>query len=200
MSILEDFRLCSVLSTIAITDLLPEIGLLSYAYVIPEYSSLKVLVLFQRVDSAFAIRFGKGLAAYGIQTEYYAMDYYVQEGGKALADLMKKQLPNATDVIVVLSENSKDSWWPSFVFGLASYTDKPIVSYLAAEIALPEHLSYWPRLKDPSDISDYLSTKKQKMPAAEKYWQSLPPEMQQKRRTAVFYNQLRAKLKKKYDK
>lgn len=68
----------------------------------------------------------------------------------------------------------------------------------AAEISLPEYLSYWPRLKDISDISEYLSTKKQKMPAAEKHWQSLPPEMQQKRRTAVFYNQLRAKLKKKY--
>lgn len=200
MSILEDFRLCSVLSTIAITDLLPEIGLLSYAYVIPEYSSLKVLVLFQRVDSAFAIRFGKGLVAYGIQTEYYAMDYYVQEGGKALADLMKKQLPNATDVIVVLSENSKDSWWPSFVFGLASYTDKPIVSYLAAEIALPEHLSYWPRLKDISNISEYLSARTYHSEAAEKHWLTLLPEMRQKRRTASFYNQLQTKLKKKYGK
>ena len=159
---------------------------------------MKVLIFFLGEDSALAIRIGKSFAVYGIPTEYFAIDFYVQEGGKALADLIKKQLPDGADLLVVLSENSKDSWWPPFVFGLASYTEIPIVSYLAAEISLPEYLSYWPRLKDLSDISEYLSTKKQKMPAAEKYWQSLPPEMQQKRRTAVFYNQLRAKLKKKY--
>ena len=58
-----------------------------------------------------------------------------------------------------MSENTKASWWVPFEIGMAAQKDLPTVSYLQSGVELPDYLSYWPRLKNDSDIIKYINTR-----------------------------------------
>lgn len=58
-----------------------------------------------------------------------------------------------------MSEKTKDSWWVPFEVGMAAQRDFPIVNYLKATILLPDYLTYWPRLKNQTDLVKYIEVK-----------------------------------------
>ena len=58
-----------------------------------------------------------------------------------------------------MSENTKSSWWVPFEIGMAAQKDLPTVSYLQSGITLPDYLSYWPRLKNNTDIVKYIKAR-----------------------------------------
>lgn len=159
---------------------------------------MKVFISHKAEDSAIALRLNRAFIARGIPTYLDVLDLSISNGGKALTDRIKKQLNDCTDIIVVMSEKTKKSWWVPFEVGLAANTDKPMASFLVENVALPEYLAYWPRLRDPSDVDLYLYSQKQVSEAATPYLFTLSPEMRKKRETASFHDQLKKELNKKY--
>ena len=85
----------------------------------------------------------------------------ILEDGEKLTKHIKGKLSECTDVIVVLSEQTKKSWWVPFEIGMATQKDMPIANYLLSAQTLPDYLEFWPRLKNRRDILMYVETRKQ---------------------------------------
>lgn len=79
--------------------------------------------------------------------------------GEELTNHIKNRLDSCTDILVVMSEKTKESWWVPFEIGMASQKDFPIVSYLINDVELPDYLGYWPTLRKTSDLSKYIKVK-----------------------------------------
>lgn len=79
--------------------------------------------------------------------------------GEDLTNHIKKRLNSCTDILVVMSNNTKESWWVPFEIGMAAQRDFSIVSYLINNVKLPDYLSYWPALRKTTDLNKYIQVK-----------------------------------------
>lgn len=87
------------------------------------------------------------------------MDNSITVTGEKLTKHIKGKLNECSDILVVMSENTKSSWWVPFEIGMAAQKDLPTVSYLQSGIVLPDYLSYWPRFKCNADIVKYIQAR-----------------------------------------
>ena len=87
------------------------------------------------------------------------LDNSIVQKGELLTKHIRTKLNECTDILVVMSENTKASWWVPFEIGMAAQKDLPTVSYLQSGVELPDYLSYWPRLKNDSDIIKHINTR-----------------------------------------
>lgn len=79
--------------------------------------------------------------------------------GEELTKHIRKRLNDCTDILVIMSKNTKESWWVPFEIGMAAQKDFPIVSYLINDVELPDYLSYWPVLRKTTDLMKYVDVK-----------------------------------------
>jgi hypothetical protein len=121
---------------------------------------MKVFISHKREDFAIALAIQKEFTRYGVLSYLDILDNSITGGGKELTDHIKDSLNSCTDIIVVMSEATKESWWVPFEVGMSAQVDMPTVSFLSSEVALPSYLSYWPRLKNVSDISKYIAVRR----------------------------------------
>lgn len=122
---------------------------------------MKVFISHKQEDSEIATRLA--LKLFLIDIDYYldVLDPTVAGDGKQLTDHIKKALNTCTDILVVMSEKTRYSQWVPFEIGMAAQSDMPTVTYLSADVPLPDFLSYWPRLKTVSDVDKYVKTRKE---------------------------------------
>lgn len=156
---------------------------------------LKVFISHKREDSAVASDVLSILKKNDVEAYLDLLDYPNELKGQELTDHIKGRLNSCTDLLVVISERTKESWWVPFEIGMASQKDFPIVNYLKRGILLPDYLSYWPRLKDENDLTKYIriSNKVNKEIILEKAMGKVEfatPESATKR----FYRELKAAL------
>ena len=114
-------------------------------------------------------------------------------GGKELTEHIKKQLNKCTDIIVVMSEQTKKSWWVPFEIGMSAQVDMPTASFLKSYVELPDYLQYWPRLKYISDIDTYVRTRNEierKM-----LYEHFDKRSDKAFETSLFYTELKRKLR-----
>ena len=121
---------------------------------------MKVFISHKREDSILALAIQKEFAKYGVSSYLDILDSSISGGGKELTDHIKNSLNSCTDIIVVMSDATKTSWWVPFEVGMSAQVDMPTASFLSSEVALPSYLSYWPRLKTVSDISKYIAARR----------------------------------------
>ena len=121
---------------------------------------MKVFISHKREDSILALAIQKEFAKYGVSSYLDILDSSISGGGKELTDHIKNSLNSCTDIIVVMSDATKTSWWVPFEVGMSAQVDMPTASFLSSEVALPSYLSYWPRLKTVSDISKYITARR----------------------------------------
>lgn len=122
---------------------------------------MKVFISHKNEDSSTAKEIKDVLSINGISAYLDILDNYNNElKGKELTEHIREKMNDCTDLLVVISEKTKESWWVPFEIGMASQNDFPIVNYLRAGIRLPDYLEYWPRLKNTTDIIKYISVKK----------------------------------------
>ena len=97
-----------------------------------------------------------------IEVDYYldVLDDFTIKDGESLTNHIRNELNECTDLIVVMSSITKFSQWVPFEIGMAAQAYMPTASYLSENIALPEFLEFWPRLKTPSDILHYVNVKR----------------------------------------
>ena len=121
---------------------------------------IKVFISHKKEDSAYALLVKRAFDDLSVESYLDLLDDSVNGGGKALTDHIKSNLNDCTDIIVVMSEATKRSWWVPFEIGMAAQTNMPTASYLTSSVSLPEYLDYWPRLKSISDIAKYVYVRK----------------------------------------
>ena len=114
-------------------------------------------------------------------------------GGKELTEHIKDQLNKCTDIMVVMSEETKKSWWVPFEIGMSAQVDMPTASFLKSYVELPDYLRYWPRLKHITDIATYVSTRREieRKMLYEHYDQRSNKALE----TSLFYDALKKKLR-----
>ena len=121
---------------------------------------MKVFISHKNVDSQQALMLKSAFEKEGVFTYLDVLDNSINGGGKSLTEHIKGQLNNCTDIIVLMSETTKYSWWVPFEIGMSAQIDMPTASFLKEDVDLPSYLSYWPRLKTTRDVATYVDVRK----------------------------------------
>lgn len=156
---------------------------------------MKVFISHKKEDSAIATEIYKAFSNHGISSYLDVMDSSISGGGKELTDHIKKNLNSCTDIIVVMSESTKLSWWVPFEVGMSAQVNMPTVSFLKSEVSLPSYLSYWPRLRTISDIDKYITTRKKTAETYAYLYENYNYTNTKARETQAFYDALKSELR-----
>ena len=120
---------------------------------------MKVFISHKDSDRTTALKVLDVLTQNKVEAYLDLLDNTIVQKGEFLTKHIKSKLNECTDILVVMSESTRNSWWVPFEIGMAAQKDLPTVSYLKAGVELPEYLSYWPRLKSDSDIIKYIDVR-----------------------------------------
>lgn len=120
---------------------------------------ISIFISHKKEDGETAALIAKELNRINVHCYLDLLDTQMTQNGKALTDHIKNNLNKCTDIIVVMSEITKLSQWVPFEVGMSAQKDMPTATFLQANVSLPEYLEYWPRLKKPEDILEYVKTR-----------------------------------------
>lgn len=118
---------------------------------------MKVFISHKDSDRTTALKVLAVLKNNNVEAYLDLLDNSIVQKGELLTRHIKSKLNECTDILVVMSERTKNSWWVPFEIGMAAQKDLPTVSYLQSGVELPNYLSYWPRLKSDDDIVKYIN-------------------------------------------
>lgn len=150
---------------------------------------MKIFISHKYEDSMRAFELYRALDSMGVDAYLDMVDDKIVSSGKLLAEHIKKNINKCTDIIVYMSEKTKNSWWVPFEIGMAAQVDMPTASFLDADVELPDYLSYWPRLKTNDDVAKYVELRKSKeKQLSESY-------LRKKMNIANFYEELKKELR-----
>ena len=121
---------------------------------------MKIFISHKKEDEITALDVQRTLANEGVNAYLDVLDNTIENDGERLTKHIHKKLREYTDVIVVLSRYTKESWWVPFEIGMATEKDMPIANYLKSYERLPEYLQYWPQLKSQQDVRKYVQIRK----------------------------------------
>lgn len=121
---------------------------------------MKIFISHKDADAEQALLIKKEFQKYNITAYLDVLDSNIEKDGEALTKHIKEQLNNCTDIIVLISEETKKSWWVPFEVGMSAQINMPTVTFLKDESKLPSFLSYWPRLRRVEDIAKYVKARK----------------------------------------
>ena len=157
---------------------------------------MKVFISHKQEDSLYAKFVKRQLDLLNVDSYLDVLDTTINGGGEALTDHIKDQLNSCTDIIVVMSEATKYSWWVPFEIGMAAQIDMPTATYLASSVSLPDYLTYWPRLKSVSDVATYVTVRNEVADRLRKrHPYTYSQSMYRPYETATFYDEVKRKLR-----
>ena len=155
---------------------------------------MQVFISHKNEDSAQALALKSAFERNGVTAYLDVLDASINVGGKSLTDHIKEKLNTCTDIIVIMTENTKNSWWVPFEIGMSAQVDMPTASFLRANIELPSYLSYWPRLKTIDDITKYVTIRSQIEERVKKQYASYELSGRRAIETREFYAALKQVL------
>ncbi len=117
---------------------------------------MKIFISHKKEDEVTALTVQKTLTNADVDAYLDVLDNSIADNGEKLTKHIREKLRECTDVIVILSSNTKKSWWVPFEIGMATEKDMPIANYLISHEVLPEYLEYWPRLRNQQDVLKYV--------------------------------------------
>ena len=134
---------------------------------------IKVFISHKQEDAETALMVKQTLEREGVAAYLDVLDNSITDDGEKLTKHIREKLKECTDVIVILSKRTKESWWVPFEIGMATEEDMPIANYLISAEKLPEFLEFWPRLKNQQDVKKYVEIRNlvRKQVRVEKLWQ-----------------------------
>lgn len=157
----------------------------------------KIFISHKDVASKQAILIKKEFQKYNIDAYLDVLDSNIIDDGEILTKHIRKQLNDCTDIIVLISKETKKSWWVPFEVGMSAQINMPTVIFLKDDALLPDYLSYWPILKTERDMEKYVIAQKktkEQLPKEIDYWFE---NTQNKRsiETELFYENLKKELR-----
>ena len=121
---------------------------------------MKIFISHKNTDQYIARRVLDVLKSQGVDAYLDLLDNTIVYKGELLTKHIKSKINECTDILVVMSEETRYSWWVPFEIGMATQKDLPTVSYLQSGVELPDYLAYWPRLRNETDLLQYVVTRR----------------------------------------
>ncbi len=158
---------------------------------------MKVFISHKNVDSVQAIVLQKAFARNDVDTYLDVLDSSINGGGRELTEHIKQNLNSCSDILVVMSQSTKDSWWVPFEIGMSAQVDMPTASFLKSDVVLPSYLSYWPRLKTAADVDKYVAVRRSVERQMKQRYDSYAQTSANRRavETRMFYEALKSELR-----
>ena len=107
---------------------------------------MNVFISHQQKDSVLAKIIYNELRRKNVDAYLDVLDNLHEKNGEYLTNHLKEIMASSSDILVVMTENTKDSWWVPFEIGMAAERNLRTVTFLNSYLMLPEYLDYWPRL------------------------------------------------------
>jgi MTH538 TIR-like domain (DUF1863) len=114
--------------------------------------------------------------------------------GDKLGEYLRAQMGLCTQLLAVVSRNTKSSWWVPWEIGISTEKDQPIATYAGDNTPLPEYLRKWPYLRSQAELDEYARVSKatEQTFTLEKSFKTEARARQSS--TQTFYRDLRARL------
>jgi hypothetical protein len=117
---------------------------------------MKVFISHQQQDSLLAGTIARRLKdGHGIDSYLDLIDPNSSQTGNALGEYLRVQIASCTQLLAVVSSNTKGSWWVPWEIGIATEKDYPLATYAGESTSLPEYLKKWPYLTSSHDLDAY---------------------------------------------
>lgn len=157
---------------------------------------MKIFISHQRADSTLATDLAaRLLAVHNIQSYLDVIDPALELSGDALADHVKDELGKCTQLLAVVSEATRSSWWVPWEIGIATEKEFPLATYAGGNTAVPEYLRKWPYLRSMADLDLYAAASKTAATDFQIKRGYLAESAARERSTKEFYRVLRASLR-----
>jgi hypothetical protein len=122
---------------------------------------MKVFISHQQSDSQLALGVARRLkVVHDIDSYLDLIDPGVGSNGDDLADHVRGELGKCTQLLAVVSEATRTSWWVPWEIGIASEKDFPLATFASGTTALPDYLKKWPYLRTDADLDRYAEASK----------------------------------------
>ena len=156
---------------------------------------MKVFISHKNDDSALALTIQRAFLKNGVLSYLDILDNKMTSEGKELTDRIRSNLNLCSEIIVVMSDATKNSWWVPFEIGMSAQVHMPTASFLESDIVLPSYLNYWPRLKTANDIDKYVLVRKKTEQALNEQYGRYAYADRQAVETRAFYDALKRELR-----
>ncbi|WP_349237190.1 TIR domain-containing protein [Bosea sp. ASV33] len=148
----------------------------------------------QRADAVSAAAIAHRLRTYhSIESYLDVIDPYLSKG-EDLAAHIQAEMGKCTQLLAVVSENTRHSAWVPWEIGVATEKDFPLATYLDGSAWPPEFLEKWPYLRSPSDLDTYAQVSKATEQAFVRKRAFDSIEVARSRSTREFFTDIRRKL------
>lgn len=157
---------------------------------------MRIFLSHQKTDSAVALK------VQGHLKSNHDIDCYLDvidpklNNGEDIAAHVRNELDRCTQLLAVVSDATKGSWWVPWEIGVATEKDFPLATF-GGSIELPEYLKKWPYLRSISDLDKYAEASKdasKRVLTANMESASSGTTVFRGEATKYFYKTLRAKL------
>ncbi|MFW7342262.1 toll/interleukin-1 receptor domain-containing protein [Pollutimonas sp. H1-120] len=157
---------------------------------------MKIFLSHQKHDSETAKSVQSHLKAkHGIDCYLDVIDPGIKFG-EDIASHVRAELARCTQLLAIVSEATKLSWWVPWEIGVATEKDYPLATF-GRGVTIPEYLKKWPYLQTMADLDKYAkvsSTTSQRSLTASMESRSSGSVPYKFNATEHFYKTLRAEL------
>ncbi|HTT97796.1 MAG TPA: TIR domain-containing protein [Rhizomicrobium sp.] len=122
---------------------------------------MKVFISHKSVDASIAAAIAARLrSAHDIECYLDVVDPNLSEKGEDLGEYLRSEIGKCSQLIAVVSERTKNSWWVPWEIGIATEKSFPLASFVGDDTAPPKFLAKWPLLKSLADVDKYAAASK----------------------------------------
>jgi len=156
---------------------------------------MKIFISHQKADSEVAKAVEARLRInHRIDSYVDVIDTNLARSGESLGDYSRREMGNCTQLIAVVSGNTKNSWWVPWEIGIATEKDFPLATFLGDNTPPPEYLQKWPYLRSLSDVDQYAKASTAADNTFRVRKSTLTEESARRESTSDFFRTLRASL------
>lgn len=154
---------------------------------------MKIFISHQKADAETATAVAARLRiAHQIECYVDVIDQNLLQSGESLGEYLRGEMGKCTQLIAVVSANTKLSQWVPWEIGIATEKNFPLATYFDDSTPPPQFLKKWPYLKTLQDVDKYAKASKAAESALRK--SVLKEDSARRISTGEFFRSLRAAL------
>ncbi len=118
---------------------------------------VKVFISHKKEDTEQAAAVAAYLKSNGLFVYLDVIDSQLGKTGPDLADYIRGQLDQCTQLLAVISPRTQASWWVPWEIGVATEKERFLASFVSGGATVPEFLVKWPYLRTQADLDKYIA-------------------------------------------
>jgi hypothetical protein len=118
--------------------------------------TIKVFLSHQKSDAVLAAQIADHLRAYhGIDSYLDVIDIHISKNGQDLSDHIRYEMSKCTQLLAVISYETRNSQWVPWEIGVAAEKEFPLATFVKMQSSPPEFLKKWPVLETMAHLDAY---------------------------------------------